>query len=486
MEVRTPFLLPVFDFMALLPYLALAFAGMIGLVIHMVKPKGSSKPLFLCTLMGILIALGAQITQIGHESYLFDMIAKDSAGALGEAVILVSALVVVLISNPYFRLSRIHCPEFFPLICWASIGGMIMCVATNLLVVFVGLELLSISLYVLAGINKRSKFSQEAALKYFLLGAFATGFFLYGIAFLYGTSGTLSFEGFIQLASHGNSPDRPMLMFGFVLILVGFCFKCGVAPFHQWIPDVYAGAPTNVVTFMATGAKVGPFLALFHFLSQAYNLRDFAVPACIGLGIFSMFVGNVMAFTQKDIKKLLAYSSVANAGYIILFLGSLVSANSWRVWPLSYFLIGYVFATMGVFVILALAAKEEEEDHSIDSLRGLSKRHPVMAALLVVFVLSQIGIGPVAGFLGKALLVAEIIHSQLPWIAVIFVANSAFGAFYYFKLVRAAYSDEGEGVSHLSPFEMTSGSKSALAICAIGVIGSVIFYAPLLDFIAQR
>ncbi|MBI1332207.1 MAG: NADH-quinone oxidoreductase subunit NuoN [Armatimonadetes bacterium] len=481
--MKPPFNLPAFEFAPMFPYIALAVTGMLGLVLHMVKPKGTSNSLFGWTLACVFVALLSQLGLIGNEYMELEMVFKDKSGILAETLILLSTFVVVLISNPYFKRTRIHCPEFYPLICWASLGGMIMCTSSNLLAIFVGLELLSISLYVLAGMNKRSKFSQEAALKYFLLGAFATGFFLYGIAFHYGASGTLNLDGFSFFKSQANAPYQSLDVFGFVLILVGFSFKCGVAPFHQWIPDVYSGAPTNIVAFMATGAKVGPFIALYHLIAQSAPLQHVAFPACVALSVLSMVVGNAMAFTQSETKKLLAYSSVANAGYIMAFLAALSAARSAANWTLLYFLIGYVFATLGVFIILALAEGDQEGPQTIDSLRGLSKRHPMLAALLVVFVLSQIGIGPVAGFVGKVLIVSDLVRLDQAWLAIVLVANSAFGAFYYFKLVRSAYSEEGETTTG---YELSSGAISALAICALVVVGSVIFYAPLVSQLGQR
>ncbi len=481
---RYLFPLPDFQFTNLLPLIILAVTGMFGLVIHMIKPKGSSNALFLTTVIGVVAALMAQISMVGNIFEQLEMIKQDATNMVAEVVILVSLLTVLLISNPYFKRSRIHCPEFFPLITWAALGGMLMCISTNLLVVFIGLELLSISLYVLAGANKRSKFSQESALKYFLLGAFATGFFLYGIAFLYGASGSLSLDGFMRFATHTNTANQPLLTIGFVLILVGFSFKCGLAPFHQWIPDVYSGAPTNVVAFMATGAKVGPFLAFFHLVTEASTVRDIGVPILMVVSLLSMVLGNVMAFSQNDTKKLLAYSSVANAGYVGALFAGLMAVKSSTYWTINYFLIGYVFATLGVFVILALVAGDEDSPQTIDSLRGLSKRNPMLAASLVIFVLSQIGIGPVAGFLGKVLIISDLVHCQLTWLAVALVANSAFGAFYYFKLVRAAYSD-AEGSSEISA-KPCLGTVSALAICLVGVVGSVVFYGPLYNFFVSK
>lgn len=481
--MRETFELPDFNWSALLPFIVIALTGIAGLIALLIQPKSGTKNLHRITLFGVLVAFVSQIGLFGNQySLMNNMVIKLNPGMIGESLILISLMVVVFISKPYFERTQIDCPEFFPMICWAALGGMIMCSSDNLLAIFVGLELLSISLYVLAGSNKRSKFSQEAAMKYFLLGAFATGFLLYGIAFLYGATGSLSLDAFKTFGSPSHIDDRPLFILSFAFLMVGICFKCGIVPFHQWIPDVYSGAPTNVVAFMATGAKIGPFIALYNLVQSAIMLRPVAVPICLGLSLLSMIVGNIMAFSQKDVKKILAYSSMVNAGYILIYLTAVLKGNSNSQWPLGYFLIGYVFATLGVFTVLSLIAKTDQEPLTLHSLRGLSKRNPNLAALLVIFVLSQIGIGPVSGFVGKVLIVTHLVMLGDVWYAITLIANSAFAAFYYFKIVRATYTPADD--LSAAPFATDTGMKAALAICVVGVVGSVIFYSPLVYFLA--
>jgi NADH-quinone oxidoreductase subunit N len=475
------FLIPNFYFVVLLPFIAIALTGIVGLLILLIQPKSDSKLMVRMTLIGLVIATVASLGLFGND-YLVgeEMVTKMNPGMIGELLILICTFVVVLVSKPFFDREKIHCPEFYPLVIWSALGGMIMCSTENLLTMFVGLELLSISLYVLAGINKRSKFSQEAAMKYFLLGAFATGFFLYGIAFLYGATGSLDLDAFKMYQVHMNGDNRLMFGFSFALIMVGLCFKCGLAPFHQWIPDVYSGAPTNVVSFMATAAKIGPLIALYNVAIASVMLRELVFPICITISVISTVVGNILAFNQKDVKRILAYSSIVNAGYLLIFIAGLARYQTSRSWDYGYFLVGYVFATLGVFVILGLIGKDDQSPITLLSLRGLSKRNPGLAALLVVFVLSQIGIGPVAGFLGKALIVTDFIKLDQPWLAIILLANSAFAAFYYFKVVKAAYErSDGNEESTI----VCGNAKTALAICTFGVIGTVIFYGPIYNFL---
>ena len=479
--MQSYFDVPKFDWIVLFPFLAIAFTGIAGLLCLLIQPKSQSQSIFYVTILGIGIATLVQFCLFGNEyTELGEMITKVNPGMIGEALILLSLFVVVLLSKPYFVRTNNSCPEFYPLICWSALGGMIMCSTDNLLGIFIGLELLSISLYVLAGSKKRSKFSQEAAMKYFLLGAFSTGFLLYGIAFLYGASGTLRLDAFNLFMSPAHPENRPMLVLSFAFLMVGIGFKCGLVPFHQWIPDVYAGAPINVVTFMATGAKIGPFIALYNIVIGSTMLKAIAFPVCLIISILSMVIGNIMAFSQRDVKKMLAYSSMVNAGYILIYLAGLLRGHADSREVFGYFLIGYVFATLGIFVILGLIAKDEKEPITLHSLRGLSKTHPGLAALLVIFVLSQIGIGPVAGFVGKLLVVLNLVKLDQTWLAIILLANSAFAVFYYLKIIKAAYSDSDDAPAS---YETCFSIKTALAICCIGVLGTVILYSPLVNYL---
>jgi NADH-quinone oxidoreductase subunit N len=483
--MRSYFNIPDFNWIVLFPFLMMAMTGIAGLLVLLVKPKSESRSIFFVTLIGIMLAFGGQLGLFGNEYLLFgEMLTKTNPGMIGESLILVSLFVTVLLSKPYFERTKISCPEFYPLISWAALGGMIMCSTDNLLAIFVGLELLSISLYVLAGSNKRSKFSQEAAMKYFLLGAFATGFLLYGIAFLYGASGSLSLDAFKSFLSHSHPENKPLYLLSFIFLMVGIGFKCGLIPFHQWIPDVYSGAPTNVVAFMATGAKIGPFIALYNIVLATTMLKSIAFPVCLVISILSMVIGNIMAFSQRDVKKILAYSSMVNAGYVLIYLAGLLNERADSRFVFGYFLIGYVFATLGVFIILAHIANDDKAPVTINSLRGLSRRSPGLAALLVVFVLSQIGIGPVAGFVGKLLMVFHLVQIQEQWLAVILLANSAFAAYYYLKIIKSAYSDSEE--AETAGNSLCFSTKSALAICLAGVVGSVIFYPQIVHLLMPK
>ena len=479
------FAAPDFDWAVLKPFVIMALTGVVALLALLFQTKTNTRFMARCTLIGIFCAFVSAAGLFGN-SYLVmnDMITKMNPGMIGEILILISTFVTVLISRPFLEKEGINCPEFYPLITWSALGGMIMCSTDNLLTMFVGLELLSISLYVLAGMHKKSKASQEAALKYFLLGSFATGFFLYGIAFLYGAKGSLGLDSFKAFAIHGSVQEQPLYIFSFCLIMVGLCFKTGVVPFHQWVPDVYSGAPSNVVTFMATGAKIGPFVALYRLTTDSVMFNNFSYPICLALSVVSMVVGNILAFRQKDVKRILAYSSIVNAGYILIYLAGLVRQRGEGIWEFGFFLVAYVFATLGMFVLITALSKDDRQPFTFDSLRGLSRRNPGLAAALLIFVLSQIGIGPVAGFVGKALFVTHLVRLEEVWLAIVLLANSAFAAFYYLKIIKAAFSihESEEEIRH----EVCINTKFALAICLVGVVGTVLLYSPIYQFLVQQ
>lgn len=469
--------LPEIDWPVIAPIAVAAVTGMVSLVVHMVTGNSVKEWTQKVTALGLLVAMTLLIASGGSQRVAFgDMLALDRLGSVGQLLTVISALVVTLISPSYLAAKKIKLGEFYPLLAWATTGGMLVCASRNLLVLFVGIEILSISLYVLAGLNRGSRKSEESAIKYFLLGAFATGFLLYGIAMFYGATGSLEMSVAKSYWEHEANPNRVLLAMAFALIAVGLGFKCSLVPFHQWTPDVYEGAPTNVVAFMATGGKVGAFIALWNFADSFGILGKFVVSTLAILAAISMIVGNVLAMGQTNIKRLLSYSSVANAGYAAVTAASVASSFRLSHFSLVYFLIGYVLTSLGVFVVLTSLARDGQEPAEMSDLKGLSSRSPFAAYALALFVLSLIGLGPVSGFLGKVFIVSEAVMANLTWLAVVMVLNSIFGAFYYFGFIRAAFSPaEGEA----RPVPLTGSQIACLGLCMAGVVGVVIFFSPL-------
>ena len=477
-------MIPDIEWISVAPVGIVAITGMLALIVHMITGNPEQQWTQKVTVLGLLTSLVVLVATGGNERTTFNsMLSLDRLGIVAQLLTVLSALIVALVSPSYLEAKKIKLGEFYPMLAWATTGGMIVCATRNLLVLFVGIEILSISLYVLAGLQRGSKRSEESAIKYFLLGAFATGFLLYGIAMFYGASGSLDMSTALSYWSHQGPDERVLLSLSFALITVGLGFKCSLVPFHQWTPDVYEGAPTNVVAFMATGGKVGAFVALWNFGDSFGGAGRFVALTIAGLAVLSMVVGNVLAMGQKNLKRLLAYSSIANAGYVAVTAATVASALQTSHVSLIYFLFGYVLTTLGVFVVLMMAAKDGEEPSTLDDLKGLASRSPIAGFSLVVFVLSLIGLGPVSGFLGKVFVLKDTLDANLQWLAVVMVLNSIFGAFYYFGILKSVFSPEA---SDSRPITVTMPQVLSLAICVFGVIGSVVFYAPLLAHLGLR
>jgi len=347
------------------------------------------------------------------------------------------------------------------------------------------LEILSISLYVLAGMSRKEEKSEESALKYFLLGAFASGFLLYGIAFIYGSTGSLDLDFIGSTWLSHNQTAKILLVFGLSLVLIGLGFKTSLAPFHQWTPDVYQGAPTNVAAFMAAGAKIGAFAALWRVLDAFGALGDYWIPALSVIAVLTMFVGNFAALVQKDVKRILGYSSIANAGYMLVAIIAYGKDHHVGYGTIVYFLLSYTLMTLGAFAVVSLSAKNGRESTKLEDLNGLWKRSPLAAVALVIFMASLIGIPPTAGFVGKFLIFFDAVKTGLYPLAIILAINSIISVYYYIGIARAAFVSESDQLE--APVGKTAaGVKSVCTICAVGVFAIVLFYSPLVTFLNQK
>jgi NADH-quinone oxidoreductase subunit N len=466
-----------------MPMIIVAITGMVALVAQMMRKGTDNTGIVYASVFGLAMALACTLGGIGREWSVFNgMLVFTRLGHAAQAVTLVCALISVLISSSYLKDKKITLGEVYPLLLWATLGSMMLCVSTNLLVLFVGIEVLSISLYILAGLSRGEAKSEEAAMKYFLLGAFATGFLLYGIAFFYGATGGLDLMSFSSAYISNRGENGVLLILSFALLLIGLGFKCSLVPFHQWTPDVYSGSPTNVVAFMATVGKIGPFVALSNFLSASVSIYDKALPLLSIIAILTMTVGNIMAFGQSEIKKLFAYSSIANAGYVLVAMIANMKSSTTGAETVGYFIFGYVLTNLGVLAIISSTAGQGKEAHTIDDLRGMFTRSPLAAGALAIFVLSLIGIGPVTGFIGKFLIIRDAVSGDLIWLAVALVLNSIFGAYYYFGLLRAAFQPAPEGeVQNPTPLY-----RGTLVVCLLGVVGGCVFFPFVIQTLGLR
>jgi NADH-quinone oxidoreductase subunit N len=349
---------------------------------------------------------------------------------------------------------------------------------------------LSIALYCLAGMSRKEQKSEESALKYFLLGAFASAFFLYGVAFIYGSAGTLDMVSIQSVVLDELHEYVGLTVIGVVLVVVGLGFKAALVPFHQWTPDVYQGAPTNVTAFMAAASKIAAFGALVRILIGAVPIVEYWFPVLWWMAILTMVVGNVYAIAQKDVKRILGYSSIGHAGYVLVgVLAHVWSRGRVPLDPVVLYLFVYALMTIGAFAVVTVVAKGGKEGTRLEDFNGLWQRRPLLALAMIVCMFSLMGIPPLAGFLGKYYIFVGAVEAGLQPLAYVLALTSAVSVYYYWAIARACWIEE-EGVAQPEPAKMSPGLALACVVCVVGLFGTIVFAQPILDFIkgpsAQR
>jgi NADH-quinone oxidoreductase subunit N len=473
--------LPTLDWPALYPVLIVTTACLACLLLD-ATPRGG-RPGVLAA-MGVLGVTGAAGVSVllwdGRAASFQGMLVADGFALFFNVVIGAAAILVLLLSVGYLPRQGVEAGEYYALVLFATVGMMLMAAGTDLLVIFLALELMSLSLYVLAGSLRTRPEGNEAALKYFLLGAFASGFFLYGIALLYGATGTTNLARLGAALAAPGASRNPMVLAGLALLLVGFGFKTSAVPFHQWAPDVYQGAPTAVTALIATGSKAAAFGALVRVLVPMRPLQaDWAAVLWL-LAALTMTMGNVVALAQTNVKRLLAYSSIAHVGYMLVALAAGLGPGA----PAVLFYLGvYAVASVGAFGTILLLERGGEEAVDLGAYGGLAVRHPVLALGLTVFLLALIGMPPTAGFVGKFYLFSAAIQRGLVGLAVIAVLNSVVAAYYYLRLIVYMYMREPEGVPTTA--FVTPAASVALGVSAWATLQLGLWPGPVLA-LAQR
>lgn len=397
------------------------------------------------------------------------MVAADDFRWVTDWIFLGAGALTVLISFAYLEREQLFAPEYYVLLVFGTLGMMVMAAGADLMVIFLGLELMSVAVYVLAGFDRRRARSAEAALKYFLLGAFASGFLLYGIALLYGATGTTNLGLIGAQAAMMGSPSV-MLLIGMALLIVGFAFKIAAVPFHMWAPDVYDGAPTPVTAFMATGVKAAAFAALFRIMVQGFA----SVPAWHDmvwwLAVITMIGGNLFALAQRSLKRMLAYSSVAHAGYLLVAVtsGTSVGTSAFLV-----YVVAYTLMSVGAFAVLSAKGRRGESDVLIDDLAGLAARRPWLAFALAVCMLSLLGFPGTAGFIGKWYIIIAATGAGQNVLAAILVLTSVVSAGYYLPVIMAMYmKPEPIEAAHVDVvLDRWGRAAVAVAVAALLVFG---------------
>jgi NADH-quinone oxidoreductase subunit N len=395
---------------------------------------------------------------------------------------------VVLAAGPYLERERLAFPEFFALTLFATAGMGVLASAQELVTAFIGLELSSISSYVLAGYRRESLKSSESSLKYFLLGSFATAFFLYGIALVYGATGTTNLS---RMADAGASSN--LLKLGFSLILIGLGFKVAVAPFQIWTPDVYEGAPTPVTALFSSGPKAAAFALLLRIFAGVPAATQFWFWAFWVLAVLTMFAGNLGALVQTNVKRMLAYSSIAHAGYILVAFASVTflaqegaAAAAPAYAAILFYLLSYALVKLGAFTVVSQFGGEGEKHLSLDDYAGLGQRQPVAAAALALFLLSLLGLPVTAGFFGKFYIFKAAINSHLIWLAILMAVNSVIGAYYYLRVIVVMYMREPTAETASSaPMRFPLTVNLVLSVAAIGTIYFGLFPNQVLNFVLQ-
>ena len=418
----------------------------------------------------------------------YGLIQSDAFSFFFHLLVGTVALLVVLAAGPYLGRERLPFAEFYALLLFATAGMGVLASAQELLTAFIGLEMSSISSYILAGYRRDSLKSSESAMKYFLLGSFATAFFLYGIALVYGSTGTTMLD---KMAAADTS--SPLLKLGLAMILIGLGFKVAAAPFQVWTPDVYEGAPTPVTAFFSAGPKAAAFALLLRIFATVPAATHFWFWAFWVLAVLTMFAGNLGALVQTNVKRLLAYSSIAHAGYILVAFAAVTSmaqGGSAEAAPayaaVLFYLLGYALVKIGAFTIVSQLGGTGEKNLSLDDYAGLSQRQPVVAAVLSLYLLSLLGLPVTAGFFGKFYVFKAAVNSHLIWLALLMAINSVIGAYYYLRVIVVMYMREPSAeAASAAPVNFPLTVNAVLAVTAIGTILFGVLPNRVINFILQ-
>jgi NADH-quinone oxidoreductase subunit N len=435
------------DLNTVLPVLVIAVWACVLLIADLFVPKDRKGITAALAAVGLLAAIGVSVMQIGLERVAFGgMIVADGFSSFLQILFLILGLVALGQAYDYLKRQEIERGEYYVLLLFSITGMLLMALAGDLIIVFLALELLSIPLYVLAGFAQPRPASEESSLKYFLLGAFASGFVVYGIALVFGMAGSTQF-GKIALVLEASGSPPALLLVGGAMILVGLGFKVAAVPFHMWTPDVYQGAPSSVTSFMSVGAKAAGFAALLRVFVEVFSLAgDAWGPLMIWIAALTMIWGNIAAIAQKNIKRMLAYSSIAHAGYIFMALPAAADppVSNHAVSAALFYLLAYAITNLGAWSVVITLERLEGGGLDLDDYAGLGKRRPLLAAMMTLFMLSLTGVPPTVGFMAKFYLLEAVVDAGLVGLAVVAVLTSLVSAYYYLRVVIKMYMQDGE------------------------------------------
>jgi NADH-quinone oxidoreductase subunit N len=480
MQIEIPFL----NVPALFPEIIVVLTAFLVMIVDLLF--SDKRILGVVSLFGLALAAVTTFAMlnVSPAPAFQTMAVSDNYSLILNLIFIVTAALSVLLSMGYLHGKDMERGEYYALLLFATGGMMLMAAAADLIVVFLGLEIMSIALYILAAFNRRQLSSGEAGMKYFVLGAFASAFFLYGAALLYGATGTTNFQAIGDwFATGGGSLDDPLALVGLGLLLVGFAFKIAAVPFQWWTPDVYQGAPTSVTAFMSVGAKAAGFSALIRLLMISFGSAftvDWQIAVSV-LAVITMTGGNIAALAQKDVKRMLAYSSIAHAGYILV---GVAAGTMSGVSGVLFYLMAYAFMNIGAFAVIAVIERRDAIGTDLSDYAGLAAYKPLLALVMALFMFSLTGIPPFVGFWGKLYVFRAAVEANMSWLAVAGMINSAISAFYYLGVVVQMYmrssSDEVQTAT-TSPINLNFPATLTLAITGIVTILLGVWPTPLVN-----
>jgi len=455
------------------------------LIVDLFIPKDRKGITAILAAVGLLISGAITLMRGGSTVSSFNgMVMVDGFSSFLNIVLVITGFLGITVAYDYLKRMEIERSEYYTLLLFSITGMMLMVSAADLIVIFLALELLSIPLYVLAGFAVPEPNSEEAALKYFLLGAFSSAIMVYGIALVYGATATTALAGIVDAIASG-AIDMTILVIGGALIIIGLGFKIAVVPFHMWTPDVYQGSPTSVTAFMAVGAKVAGFAALLRIMVEAFSVAELAAdltPILWALAAATVILGNVVALVQRNIKRMLAYSSIAHAGFILMALvpyGQEDLANT-SVSSALFYLFAYMVTNFAAWAVVIALERKENKGLQIDDYAGLSSKHPLLAITMTLAMLSFIGIPPTLGFMGKFAVFRVVLEGGFPVLALIGVLASLISAYYYLRVVVIMYMREGEPQVRKETWLYLTALVTGVCILLLGI-----FSAPLLNWATQ-
>lgn len=505
-QANTTSIINVADLLLIAPELILTISACVALVMEVVLPYKKSKWIAYFALVGIALAAASLGLQWWTNRSLlpldgfYGMVRIDGFALLFKSIFLISAALTVAISTRYLDIEGEQHGEFYALVLFATVGMMFLGCGYDLISLYISLELMALTFYVLVAFTKRQKRSNEAAMKYFLLGAFSSGILLYGMSLLYGVAGSTNLGeigssiGAAVAATGGSSEAslRPLLLLGMIALAAGLFFKIAAVPFHMWAPDAYEGAPTSVTAFLSTGSKAASFALYARIFVEALpSMREDWAPLLGLVAALTIMVGNWAAVTQENSKRLLAYSSISNAGYLLL---GLVAANTYGYLGLIIYLFVYTLMNMGAFGIIISLRRKGIIGDNVDDLTGLAQKAPVMAAMMTIFMLSLGGLPMTGGFIGKYFLFwgllqrADVEHNASGktwyyWLAIWAILNTVVSFYYYVRFIKVMYL--GDRIADDRPLALSPLLRVALAVAAVGILVTGIFPQPFIN-IAQR